>query len=162
MSKNSKKHHKTVGVVVPLWDCYYMLDYIYTFLFSTVAYVKIFDEHQIKELLRYQYEPLFRSQRIFKLIETEQATSIHKIGSAFNSIIANKSHREGYEVLVDVVAAQQELGQRYFVNKEQAEDIRMDKIHALLEVVKDKEEIERQISELTYQIELHTVNRKGL
>ena len=38
----------------------------------------------------------------------------------------------------------------------------MDKIHALLEVVKDKEEIERQISELTYQIELHTVNRKGL
>ena len=38
----------------------------------------------------------------------------------------------------------------------------MDKIHALLEVVKDKEEIQRQISELTYQIELHTVNRKGL
>ena len=74
----------------------------------------------------------------------------------------NKSHREGYEVLADVIAAQQELGQRYFVNKEQAEDIRMDKIHALLEVVKDKEEIERKISELTYQIELHIVNRKGL
>ena len=48
-----------------------MLDYIYTFLFSAVAYIKIFDEHQIRELLRYQYEPLFRSQRIFKLIETE-------------------------------------------------------------------------------------------
>ena len=38
----------------------------------------------------------------------------------------------------------------------------MNKIHALLEVVKDKEEIERQISELTFQIELHIVNRKGL
>ena len=38
----------------------------------------------------------------------------------------------------------------------------MNKIHALLEVVKEKEEIERQISELTFQIELHTVNRKGL
>ena len=38
----------------------------------------------------------------------------------------------------------------------------MEKIHSLLEVVKDKEESERQISELTYQIELHIINRKGL
>ena len=77
-------------------------------------------------------------------------------------MIVNKSHKEGYEVLADVVASQQELGQRYFTNKEEAEEIRMNKIHALLEVVKEKEEIERQISELTFQIELHTVNRKGL
>lgn len=96
------------------------------------------------------------------MIESEHAASVYNIGTAFNSIIVNKAHREGYEVLADVVAAQQELGQRYFTKKEQAEDIRMDKIHALLEVVKDKEEIERQISQLTYQIELHTINRKGL
>ena len=139
-----------------------MFDYVYSFLFPAVSYIKIFDDLQIRELLRYQYEPLFRNQRIFKLIESEQASSIHSIGSAFNSVIVNKSHKEGYEELADIVAAQHELGQRYFIHKEEAETIRMDKIHTLLEVVKDKEEIQRQISELTYQIELHTVNRKGL
>lgn len=110
MTKNSKRIHKTVGLVVPLWDSQYMMDYIYSFLYPTVAYLKIFNKDQIKELLRYQYEPLFRNQRIFKMIETEQAASIYHVGSAFNSIIVNKSHREGYEVLADVIAAQQELG----------------------------------------------------
>ena len=87
-----------------------MMDFIYTFLFSAVSYVKLFNEQQMREFLKYQYEPLFRSNKIYKMIETEQAASIYHIGSAFNSIIVNKSHREGYEVLSDVVAAQQELG----------------------------------------------------
>ena len=61
MTKNSKRNHRSAGVVVPLWDCQYMMDFIYTFLYPTVAYLKIFKEEQIKELLKYQYEPLFRS-----------------------------------------------------------------------------------------------------
>ena len=87
-----------------------MFDYVYSFLFPAVSYVKLFNDLQIRELLRYQYEPLFRNQRIFKLIESEQTSSINSIGSAFNSVIVNKSHKEGYEELADIVAAQHELG----------------------------------------------------
>ena len=83
-----------------------MFDYIYSFLYPAVSYIKIFNDLQIRELLRYQYEPLFRNQRIFKMIETEQTSSIYNISSAFNSVLVNKAHKEGFEVLADVFAAQ--------------------------------------------------------
>ena len=61
LTKNSKRNHRTVGVVLPLWDGQYMFDYVYSFLLHAVAYIKVFDDLQIRELLRYQFEPLFRN-----------------------------------------------------------------------------------------------------
>ena len=134
-----------------------MRDFVQTYLYSVVSYLKLFIKEQLNELLPYQIMPLFRENRIVSQIGRELNGVFDNVEGVLEKILFNKGCQHDYRYLNDILMANIELGQRYFKDNESADKIRVDKTHLLLEVVKEKEGAEKRLAMMIIQRDLLNV-----
>ena len=144
-------------MTLPLWDPGYMTEFVQTFLYPVVAYLKLFTKDQLNELLPYQILPLFRDNRILSQIGRELNGTFDSVEGVLEKILFNKGCQHDNRLLNDILMANIELGHRYFKEKEDADKIRVDKTHLLLEVVKQKDDAQKRLALMIIQRDLLNV-----
>lgn len=137
-TKKKKRYYKSIGLQLPLWDPNYLCEYVHIFLYSAVAYIKLFSMDQIKELIAFQFKPLFRENRVISQIGRELNGTFDSVEAILENILFNKSCQVDKSMLNDILLANIELGKKYYQDKETADKIRLDKVHMLLDVFKQR------------------------